>query len=334
MNYNLINMKSGMLLFFYIISFYLFSGFSIQLSDSLQSNIDSLIVTDSLSFSDSLSVIDSTIFVDSTEISVAEDSVLKNKPETQPLIFPVVENKAFSIGEKLTFKIRYGFIRAGTATMSVKKLMEMNGRQVYHIQTTAESAAGFSWIYKVEDVVDSYVDKQGLFSWKFEKKIREGGYKADMLVDYDPFKAIADVTFTRFRNKKVEQKNYIINTPPFSLDVLAAFYFVRTQELKPGESIYITNHDNKKVYELEVRVYKKVKLEVEAGEFNCLYIEPLLKGEGIFKQKGKLRIWMTDDQYKIPIQMTSEVIVGHITTELEKIEGLPKKLPSLISKND
>ena len=35
------------------------------------------------------------------------------------LVYPKVENNAFHSGEKLTFKVRYGFVRAGTATMSV-----------------------------------------------------------------------------------------------------------------------------------------------------------------------------------------------------------------------
>ena len=85
-----------------------------------------------------------------------------------------------------------------------------------------------------------------------------------------------------------------------------------------------------KLINLEVKVYKREVLEVEAGKFRCLFIEPLLQGDGIFKQKGRLKVWLTDDQYKIPVQMTSEVIVGHITTELEKIEGLPYKIPAKI----
>ena len=72
-------------------------------------------------------------------------------------------------------------------------------------------------------------------------------------------------------------------------------------------------------------------INTAAGKFKCLKVEPLLKGEGIFKQKGRLLVWMTDDEYKIPVQMTSEVAVGHITSELEKIEGIKGKIPSRIS---
>jgi hypothetical protein len=36
---------------------------------------------------------------------------------------------------------------------------------------------------------------------------------------------------------------------------------------------------------------------VEAGTFDCLVVEPILRGPAIFSQKGRLTVWMTDDMY-------------------------------------
>ena len=266
------------------------------------------------------------IQTDSLDLSIKGDSV----QVADTLVYPVNENNAFQVGEKLTFRIRYGFIRAGTATMSVLREMEYGDHPVYQIRTTAESAASFSWIYEVKDVVYSYLDKMGLFSWRFEKKLREGSYKFDLNARYIPEDSLVKVENIRYTDdmeiKKKEK--FDIKSPPFVRDVLAAFYYIRSQDLDVGKSIFMSNHDNKKIYDLEVKVYKREVLEVAAGKFRCLFIEPLLQGEGIFKQKGRMKVWLTDDQYKIPVQMTSEVIVGHITTELEKIEGLPYKIPA------
>ena len=258
------------------------------------------------------------------------DTVSKEIRPNAELIYPVVENHAFHVGEKLTFKVRYGFIRAGTATMSVLKETTLNSHPVYQIQTTAESVSPFSWVFKVDDVVNSYIDKKGLFTWRFEKKLREGSYKMDLFVDYLPEDSLAKVHTIRYRDGN-EENSYDVKVPPFAMDVLAAFYFVRTKSLRVGDIISIVNHDNKKVYNLEVQVYMREQIDTAAGTFNCLRVEPLLKGEGIFQQKGRLLVWLTDDEYKIPVQMTSEVIVGHITTELEKIEGIKNKLPSMVS---
>jgi len=252
------------------------------------------------------------------------------KRNSAALSYPAVENMAFAVGEKLTFDISYGFIHAGTATMEVKQEVTYNDRNCYHIQTTAKSASGFNFVYKVEDVVDSFMDKQGLFSWKFTKKLREGGYKADLQAIYFPEDSLACVSFTRYKSRmKVhKQQNYNVKTPPFALDILASLYYTRTQKLQVGQSIFITNHDNKKIYDLEVKVYKKETLITDAGKFECLLVEPVLKGEGLFKQKGKMLIWLTNDPYKIPVRMTTEIAVGHITTELAKIEGIKGKIPA------
>jgi hypothetical protein len=214
--------------------------------------------------------------------------------------------------------------------MSVLKETELNGHPVYQIQTTAESVSPFSWVYKVDDVVNSFMDKRGLFSWRFEKKLREGSYKIDMFVDYLPEDSLAKIHTIRYRDEN-EEKRYEVKVPPFAMDVLAAFYYVRTKSLRIGDIIKMVNHDNKKVYDLEVHVYMREEIDTAAGTFRCLKVEPLLKGEGIFKQKGRLLVWLTDDEYKFPVQMTSEVAVGHITTELEKIEGVKHKIPSRIS---
>jgi Protein of unknown function (DUF3108) len=269
-----------------------------------------------------------------TETTQIDSSGQLDKPDSvqvsDTLVYPQHENNAFQVGEKLTFRIRYGFITAGTATMSVLREMEFGDSPVYQIRTTAESASSFSWIYEVKDVVYSYMDKFGLFSWRFEKKLREGSYKFDLNARYIPKDSLIKVENIRYTDDmKIKKKEeFQLKSQPFIRDVLAAFYFIRSQNLDVGKSIFMSNHDNKKTYDLEVKVYKREVLEVEAGKFRCLYIEPLLQGEGIFKQKGRLKVWVTDDQYKIPVQMTSEVIVGHITTELIKIEGIPYKIPA------
>jgi hypothetical protein len=298
--------------------------------------IDSVQVTTDSTDADSASMESAEASADSSADAPPSSLPVKNSSVSVPLVYPVVKNTTFSVGEKLTFKVRYGFIRAGAAVMEIKGESTLRNRRVYHIQTRAKSASGFDFIYKVEDVVDSFIDQEGLFSWKFQKRLREGGYKADLLVDYYPQDSLADVSFTRYKGKmKVyKQQNYQVKTPPFVLDVLASLYYVRTQPLEVGKSVFITNHDNRKIYELEVRVHQRDTVETEAGKFRCLLVEPVLKGEGIFKQKGRLKVWLTEDRFKIPVQMTSEIAVGHITTELEKIEGLPTNVPARLKADE
>ncbi len=240
--------------------------------------------------------------------------------------------RPFQLGEDLTFKIRYGFIKAGTAHMRVVGLEKYKEAPAIHIQTTAVSVPAFNWIYSVDDVVNVFVEPATLRPLYFEKKLREGTYKADLFVKYDPQDSLALVEFVRYKKdmRVRKREKYPVRIPANVYDILSAFYYLRTQTLVPGKSVYLTSHERKKIYNLEIKTYRRETIKVEAGKFRCLVIEPLLKGEGIFKQKGRLKIWLTDDQYKIPVQMTSKVVVGHITTELMKMSGVPKEIPARI----
>jgi hypothetical protein len=246
----------------------------------------------------------------------------------------VVPNKAFHVGEKLTFNIKYGFIRAGEAKMHVAEEVQIDSlHRAYRIITTARSASFFDNFYKVRDSVETWLDTRGIFSWKYEKRLREGGYKFDLLVKYDQIHGKAYVKRIRYHNtdeplKIKNQSEFELDIPPYVLDVLGAFYYVRTQKLEPGMPLYMTNHDNKKIYDLQVLIQKREKVSVDAGTFRCILIKPILLGESIFKQEGELWVWLTDDQYKIPVKMQSKVAVGSITTELKSIEGIALPLPS------
>jgi hypothetical protein len=215
-----------------------------------------------------------------------------------------VENDAFGIGEKLDFDIGYGFINAGSATLEVSDLIEYNERPCYLVTSQANSNKFFSSFYRVEDKVESIIDATGLFSWHFEKKLREGGYQADKAYSFDQL------------NHKVFYEGDTIDVAHFVQDALSILYFARTQDLEVGKSIFIDNFTDGKMYPLEVRVLKRETVSVEAGKFDCLVIEPLLLSSGIFKHEGRLKVWLTDDRIKLPVLMKSKVLVGSITAEL------------------
>jgi len=247
----------------------------------------------------------------------------------------VVPNRAFDVGEKLTFVVRYGFIKAGYATMEVREKIVVNDSfPSYRIVSTARSTKTFDLIFKVRDEVESIVDARGIFSWRFTKKLREGGYKFDLFVNYDQLFGKAYVRMIRYHSDEPlrikKQEEFVVPIPKYVLDVLAAFYYVRTQDLEVGVPVVMSNHDNRKVYDLQVIIQKKERIKVKAGTFDCIKVQPRLKGEAIFKQKGKLWVWLTDDERKLPVLMKSKVLIGSITTELIKIEGVPLPLEAQI----
>ncbi|MBN1154074.1 DUF3108 domain-containing protein [candidate division KSB1 bacterium] len=233
--------------------------------------------------------------------------------DTTQSIDRVLQNNAFDVGEKLTFIIRYGPIVAGSATMGIPNTKRIRGYECFHIVSEARSSKFFSTFFKVRDKVESYMDKDGIFSWRFEKHLREGNYRSDQYVDYDYFNQIA-----------VTDKKDTLKIPRCIQDILSAFYYVRLLPLEVGKSIYIDNHTDRKLYPLEVKVLGKERVTVKAGTFDCIVIEPVLRSDAIFKQRGRLTIWLTDDSRRVPVQMKSKIIIGSITAELKSAKGTKK----------
>jgi len=215
-----------------------------------------------------------------------------------------VENDAFGVNEKLTFNINYGFINAGVATMEVARLIEYENRPCYQVITRAKSNSFFSTFYKVDDRVESIIDAVGIFTWRFEKNLREGSYRSNRMYSFDQ------------RSSVVYYRDDTLSTPSFVQDAVSVLYFVRTQKLEPGISLSVDNFTDGKLYPLEVKVLKRDRVTVKAGTFDCLVVEPLLKTVGVFKHKGKLKVWLTDDRLKMPVLMKSKILVGSITAEL------------------
>jgi hypothetical protein len=253
---------------------------------------------------------------DSVLNKVADKAAPDTVPPTEDFIaaaadsswwYRKLDNKAFGVGERLEFSVKYGMLPAGTAVMKIPEIIDYEGYPSFRIISTAASNSVVSVFYKVRDSVETIVDYNGIFPRKFHKHLREGGYEADKTTLFDQRKHLAIAG------------NDTVPTYAFAQDALSSLYFIRTRELTPGSEILIDNHTDKKNYPLKVIVYRKETVEVPAGSFDCVVIEPVMRAEGIFKAKGRIWIWLTDDQFKIPVKMKTEVFfLGSVTAQLKK----------------
>ena len=87
-------------------------------------------------------------------------------------------------------------------------------------------------------------------------------------------------------------------------------------EKPTGGSVVFDYHASHKSQPIEVRVLGRQRVETPAGTFDCVAIEPILRAAGIFKNKGRLIIWLTADDRRIPVMMKSKVTIGSISVVL------------------
>ena len=231
--------------------------------------------------------------------------------------FRVLENHAFKEGEKLTFDVNYGFVTAGIAVMAVPEIKRISGREAYHVTFEVNSVPSFDMFYKVRDRYETYIDVEGLFPWRFEQHIREGGYTRDFSAFFDQRKGKA----------KTSEGEYSI--PLYVNDIVSAFYYARTLDysnMKVNDLIHLQNFYKDKVYNLDVKYLGKEVVEVPAGKFECIIVEPLVKEGGLFKHEGNIIVWLTNDELKMPVKVRTKVVIGYVEAKLTNYEGLAGEL--------
>jgi hypothetical protein len=217
---------------------------------------------------------------------------------------------AFPIPERLEFEISYGGITAGRAVQEVTLV----GNEV-HIVSTARSADWLKLFFPVDDRIESILIKGAPPHFigvprLYRERIREGWsrFEKDAVFDCE----LLDVNTKDFLNKTEITRKITRRT----FDTLSSFYYFRTVALQVGTSSFIDIFDCKNLWNTEVQVLRREQIKTKLGIFKTIVIKPLLKSAGIFARTGDIFIWLTDDDRRIPVLMTSKVRIGSITVTL------------------
>ncbi|HOK14248.1 MAG TPA: DUF3108 domain-containing protein [Candidatus Kapabacteria bacterium] len=243
------------------------------------------------------------------------DNQVKNLlvAQQQTKTFRYVPNEAFGYNERLNYKVGYKFITAGTGYFHIQpNPVYRNGRECYDVRFEVRSLPSLEMLYRVRDRYRTVLDVAGIFPWEFEQSIREGNYKRDARAVFDQVNNIATV----------KDKQYKV--PEYVHDIVSAFYYSRTLDLRSmndGHVFYLKQFFKDTTYTLGVKIHRRETIDVEAGKFRCIVIEPLVVKGGLFKSDGSIFIWLSDDERKIPVKVATRILIGFVSADLVSYSG-------------
>jgi hypothetical protein len=230
---------------------------------------------------------------------------------------PLYRKSNLRHGERLTFELRYGIISAGEAVLSIEKTT-FNNNDVWRFVATAQTNSFFDRLFRVRDFVESIATIENKYSLRFTKRLHEGNYRQHRI--HRNYLSQNFSIYSRFRHSQGTFEDTRIEIPSDTYDPLSAFYFVRTQDLMPGQDVRVHITADGKNYPAMVRVVRRETINTIFGRIPCIVVQPDLDGDAIFKQTGTIHIWLTDDEHKIPVQLASKVIFGSFRAVLTKSE--------------
>jgi len=211
----------------------------------------------------------------------------------------------WSIGEKLRYDVRFGFIKAGTGEMRVMGLETIRGRLAWHGRFTVH---GGYLALRVDDVLESWMDVTTLSSLRFAQDFKEIGRERQKTFDIFPERKM-------YLQLGKTEKPSVANP----LDDGSFLYFIRTVPLVVGETYSFDRYFIPDRNPVTIRVLRRETVSVPAGTFACIVLQPIIKTKGIFSENGQAEIWLTDDAKRIMVQMKSKLAFGSLNLYLRSI---------------
>ena len=156
---------------------------------------------------------------------------------------------AYDSGEWFKFRIHYGFVNAGYATLEVKEALKGN-KNIYHAIGKGYTVGMSRFFFKVDDNYESYFDKVTNKPFQFVRKIDEGGYTKNQEGFFN--QDVNKVLVKDYKNKTEKTVSVTENVQ----DIISTFYFLRNHpnidKLKVGESIVVDMFFDDEVFKFKL----------------------------------------------------------------------------------
>jgi hypothetical protein len=116
------------------------------------------------------------------------------------------------------------------------------------------------------------------------------------------------------------------------LDQASFVYFLRTVPLEVGVTYEWNRYFRFDRNPVILRVLRRETVEVPAGEFSTIVVQPIIKTRGIFSEGGEAEVFITEDERRIPVKVKSKLVVGSVTLELTEYATGERLLPEALGR--
>ncbi|WP_430614792.1 DUF3108 domain-containing protein [Flavobacterium sp. JP2137] len=233
------------------------------------------------------------------------------------------QNKAFAAGEFFKFKITYGIVNAGIATMELKEV-QYDGKKVLHAKGHGYTTGVTKFFFKVNDDYQSYFNKNTNVPYRFIRKINEGGYTKNQ----EGFFNHDNATVLVKDYEKMEEKTYSITDNV--QDIVSSFYYLRNHpkinSLKQGEDLEIDMFFDGEVFKFKLKYQGKENIRTKFGTIESMKFTPYVQAGRVFKAQESLTVWVSADENKVPLRIKATLLVGSLSADLDAYRGLKYKL--------
>lgn len=224
----------------------------------------------------------------------------------------------FPVGERLEYGFYVGRIRMGRAVLEVVGTDSVRATRVHEVTLAME---GGPFFFRIHDRLSAWIAVKPFHSLRIERRMRQGseveweGYELEPTGSYrvSPLPDRASSDGGPVASAPGVHVSNSLAAPPDALDELGLLYLLRSVELRDGETYRLQRYFRLPQNPVELRLVGREKLRTPAGEFRTRIVAPTIPGTGLFASERHARLWVTDDERRIVVKLTSDTRLGPLT---------------------
>jgi hypothetical protein len=233
----------------------------------------------------------------------------------------------FAPGETLKYNVTWSVFPAGQVVATLKQ-RGYGAQDAYEVDTTAESTGFVSLLFGINNHYRAVFDPATLCSREIYKTVNEGRRHKQTHIVFDAARKVAILNEVDLAKPTHPVKHATDAIPGCVEDILTAFYYLRRQPMYVGEKIQLPVNDGSQTREVIVDVQERARIQTVFGPRYALRVEPKAMGD-LYKKKGRLLIWFSDDAQRLPLRIKAMLLVGAITGNLISVsDHAPVTSPS------
>jgi len=221
--------------------------------------------------------------------------------------------------EYMKFNVDYGLLNGGKLEIMVDTgVVNIDNHICHKINMKGYTAGMVGWFSTIDNEWFSLIDTTTGLPYKFNRKIIENTYKKTESTTFDRAKNMVYVT-VKTDTSSYEVKDYPIDNQ--SHDIISAYFafrFYDFEDIRKKDTLTIPFFLDDKLYQFKMRYVGKKKIKTIFGKKKALVISPILPPNKMFSSGESIKVYFSDDKYRIPLKMQASLVIGSITAILDE----------------
>lgn len=214
-------------------------------------------------------------------------------------------------------------VNAGKVEISVLKDGTQETKFVGDASGKSTGFARVLWPYDFR--ARSIVDQNSLRPITFQLTEKERNEQNSYDIIFQDKKQLFNTTSKKKEASQSAQSSFEFD---HGHDVLSSAFYLRSQPLTPGEKISMVVTPFNKPYLAKFEVIGKEKHKMKGKRYDAIRLDALvgkINPDLSIKKYEKIKqtsLWMTDDAYRIPLELQTHISVGFISARLIEMDWL------------